>query len=345
MLTTTCVNERPLRMLSLGAGVQSTAVLLLSIDGHLPPITDAVFADTGWEPLDVYDHLARLEPVAAAAGIALHKVSAGDIRHDALNPEHRFVSMPLFVQGDPWTCEDCQATGTILNPTWQAGDDPDDSLIDCPRCGGSGGGDGRGMIRRQCTSEYKLKPIKEQARRLLGAPTRLVDGRERVGRVPGKPGERWIENWVGISTDEVGRIRPSDVQYMRRVDPLVDIVDMSRADCLVYLRDRWPFPVARSACIGCPFHDNREWREMRDRRPEEFAQAVQFDAQIRNGGAAAIRRGDRLLGQAFLHPERVPLSVANIDKPTRAELSERQPSLFGDEGCNPFSCTRESGPM
>lgn len=333
-----------LRMLSLGAGVQSTAILLLSIDGHLPPLDHAVFSDTRWEPADVYEHLDRLELVADRAGITLHRVSAGDIRHDALDPDHRFASMPLFVQGEPWTCEVCTGSGTIPNPLWRAGDDDDDRYDDCPSCGGRGGGDGRGMIRRQCTSEYKLKPIKEQARRLLGAPIRNDEhGRERVGRVPGRPGERWIENWVGISTDEVGRIRPSDVAYMRRVDPLVDLLNMSRADCLAYLADRWPHPVARSACIGCPFHDNREWRDMRDHRPGEWAQAVEFDRRIRNGGASALKRGDRLLGEAFLHPARVPLDEADIDKPTRAELADRQPSLFGDDGCNPFACTRMEG--
>ncbi|KKN55324.1 hypothetical protein LCGC14_0583140, partial [marine sediment metagenome] len=43
-----------LRILSLGAGVQSTAVLLMSCQGVLPPLDAAVFADTGWEPKAVY---------------------------------------------------------------------------------------------------------------------------------------------------------------------------------------------------------------------------------------------------------------------------------------------------
>jgi hypothetical protein len=47
-------------ILSLGAGVQSTALALMAVQGELPgfrrPIA-AIFADTGWEPLGVYDHL------------------------------------------------------------------------------------------------------------------------------------------------------------------------------------------------------------------------------------------------------------------------------------------------
>ena len=44
------------RIISLGAGVQSTAVALLAVHGEIPPVEHAVFADTGWEPKEVYDH-------------------------------------------------------------------------------------------------------------------------------------------------------------------------------------------------------------------------------------------------------------------------------------------------
>jgi hypothetical protein len=51
-----------LRLLSLGAGVQSTAVLLLACDGVIPCFDHALFADTGWEPRQVYENLARQRP-------------------------------------------------------------------------------------------------------------------------------------------------------------------------------------------------------------------------------------------------------------------------------------------
>lgn len=335
------VTDPRFRFLSLGAGVQSTAILLMSIDGHLPPIEHAVFADTGWEPGAVYEHLGLLTVEMAEAGITLHRVSAGNIRSDALDPDHRFASMPLFVKGDPWTCEDCNGSGELPDPNWRLGDDPDNESIECPRCRGNGGSDGLGMVRRQCTSEYKLKPIKAKARELLGAEWREVDGERRIGRVPGRPGVIHAENWVGISTDEIGRQRPSDVQYLRRVDPLIDILKLSRADCHAYLADRWPFPVPRSACIGCPFHSNREWREMRDHRPDEWANAVEFDHAIRKGNASrGLTRGTELLGEAFLHADRVPLELADIDRLQRGEADPAQASLFGDDtfGCNPFNC-------
>ena len=53
--------EQPVkRILSLGAGVQSTCVLLMSGRGELPKLDCAVFSDTGWEPPEVYEHFAWL---------------------------------------------------------------------------------------------------------------------------------------------------------------------------------------------------------------------------------------------------------------------------------------------
>ena len=47
--------------LSLGAGVQSTVVAFMSARGELPPLTAAIFADTGWEPSAIYRHLDWME--------------------------------------------------------------------------------------------------------------------------------------------------------------------------------------------------------------------------------------------------------------------------------------------
>src|SRR6185437_2905629 len=109
-----------LTMISLGAGVQSTTLALMACSGELPKPDAAIFADTGWEPRRVYDHLERLTVELGRAGIPLYRVSKGDLRNDAINPEHRYASIPYFVRN------------------------PDGS---------------DGMGRRQCTAEYKLAPI------------------------------------------------------------------------------------------------------------------------------------------------------------------------------------------
>lgn len=283
-----------IRTLSLGAGVQSTAVYLLACEGRIPGFDAAIFADTQWEPRVVYAHLDRLEAHGReAGGPPIRRVTSGHIRNDALDPDHRFASMPLFV----------------LNP------------------------DGTpGMARRQCTSEYKLKPIKAEIRGLLGYPH----------PVP-VPRGVYAEVAIGISVDEVGRARDSDVRYLRNVFPLLDL-GWSRKDCERYLRSVGWASVSKSSCTGCPFHGNAQWRNLRDNHPQEWADAVEFDRAIRNGSARANANGKDLRGSMYLHRSRVPLDHAPIDQVTWREWSDRQGDLFdeiedGDpDGCSPWTC-------
>lgn len=283
-------DEPTMRTLSLGAGVQSTALYLLACESPTLQFDAAIFADTGWEPAEVYAHLDRLE---AAGNIPIHRVSSGNIRNDALDPEHRFASMPLFVRN------------------------PDGS---------------DGMARRQCTSEYKLKPIKRQVRVMLGHP-----------HPDPVPVGVYAEVAIGISTDEISRVRDSDVKYMRNVFPLIGL-DWSRKDCERYLASIGWGGVGKSACIGCPYHGNRQWRQLRDDSPKEWADAVDFDAAIRNGSARANAQNKELRGSMFLHRSRIPLAQAPIDRVTRTEWANRQGDIFdaiedGDpDGCSPWTC-------
>ena len=90
-----------LRVLSLGAGVQSTTVALMGVHKEIPHMDHAIFSDTGWEPQSVYDHLQWLKPILEKNGTQVHIVSAGNLRKDALgeNPDiTRVASMPIFVK-------------------------------------------------------------------------------------------------------------------------------------------------------------------------------------------------------------------------------------------------------
>lgn len=285
---------------STGAGVQSAAIALLVADGVLPKPDVAIFADTGWEPAAVYAQVDRLAEVYAAAGIEFIRVANGNLRDDAIDPDHRYASIPYFVRN------------------------PDGS---------------DGMGRRQCTSEYKLDPIKRKIRELLGA---------RAPEFRRVPKGRVCEQWVGFSTDEIHRAnRRKDsqgVQYLTTRYPLLDL-EMSRRDCQAYLESKGWGDTVKSACIGCPFHGNRQWRDLRDNHPEEWADAVAFDAAIRKGGS----RGLPLNGEAFLHRSRVPLHQAPIERLERGETPAWQGDLLelledGDaEGCSPYGCRNEAG--
>jgi hypothetical protein len=282
-----------LRLLSLGAGVQSTTVLLLACEGAIPRFDMALFADTGWEPRAVYANLERLTAHAQRAGIPVRRVSAGNIRHDALDPRHRFVSMPLHT----------------LNP------------------------DGtRGLARRQCTSEYKIIPLKKAARELLGYP--------HPRRVPRS---LYAEQAIGISTDEIGRAKDSGLRFLRNTFPLIDL-GFDRARCLQFLTERGFGQTVKSACVGCPFHGNTGWRWIRDHDPQGWTEAVEFDRAIRHGYPHATSRGQQLRGQYFLHRSCVPLDQVDLDTPATRTRHLRavpdNPATTDDDpdGCSPWSC-------
>jgi hypothetical protein len=154
---------------------------------------------------------------------------------------------------------------------------------------------------------------------------------------------------VGISTDEFHRAKDADVRYMRNRHPLIDL-GWSRSDCLRYLTSLGLADTPKSSCLGCPFHGNAQWRHIRDTSPEEWQDVVEFDAAIRAGNARANAGGNRLLGQAFLHRSRVPLSEAPIDHVTAAEWAARQQEIDDRtavveelengvvDGCSPWAC-------
>lgn len=123
-----------LRYLSLGAGVQSSTLALLAMDGAIEPPKCAIFADTQWEPAHTYAHLAWLESVLP---FPVYRVSAGSLRAHVLagarsnNDEGVYRGIPAFTRPG--------ANGREL-----------------------------GMLRRQCTREYKITPITQKVRELLG---------------------------------------------------------------------------------------------------------------------------------------------------------------------------------
>jgi hypothetical protein len=259
------------RVLSLGAGVQSSTLLLMAVEGELD-LDRAVFADTQWEPQAVYAWLEIIMPIAERAGIPVDVVTAGNIRMESLKRKGGFASLPLH----------------ILNQS-----------------------DRGGMLRRQCTAEYKVRPIGRRLRALgarASCPVTLL---------------------LGISWDEGHRKKPSRVRYAVHEWPLLDR-RMTRRDCLTWLTEHgYPQP-PKSACIGCPFRDDRSWRRLRDEAPADWADAVDFDRDVRH--AAMIK------DPVYLHRSLVPLGMVDLSTPQE----HGQLEMFADGGeCDGWSCMAE----
>lgn len=74
-------------VLSLGAGVQSTTLVLLALDGVLALPNCAVFADTGCEPAAVYTHLDRLAQRSRPRASRCTASATATLRADSLDPD------------------------------------------------------------------------------------------------------------------------------------------------------------------------------------------------------------------------------------------------------------------
>lgn len=255
----------PLRILSLGAGVQSTTLALMAAHGEIGPMPDcAIFADTGWEPPHVYEHLRWLASPNVLP-FPVHIVTAGNIREHIMQAAEgkRWASIPAFTESGP--------------------------------------------INRQCTKEYKLVPIRRKTRELAGLTRKR------------SPKTAVVEMWIGISLDEVIRMKPAREAWQVNRWPLIE-QRMNRNDCLRWMERRgYPLP-PKSSCIGCPFHSNTMWRDMRDNQPADWADAVEVDAAIRSGVAGAKK-------DLYLHRSCVPLD--QVDLSTAADRG--QGDLFGNE--------------
>lgn len=114
--------------------------------------------------------------------------------------------------------------------------------------------------------------------------------------------------WMGISTDEMRRISVPRAQNWLLRYPLVFEAPMTRMACVNLIADYgWP-PAPKSSCWMCPNRRDAQWVHLRDTRPEEFAQAVEFDIEMRK------RKPD-----AFLHDSRLPLGEVKLKEASDEE--------------------------
>ena len=166
--------------------------------------------------------------------------------------------------------------------------------------------DGGGMLWRQCTSEYKVKPIERKIRELLG----LKKGQR-------APQEIAVTVWMGISSDEVQRMKPNPKHYIENRWPLIE-KGMYRWSCLEWMeKNEYPLP-KKSACYFCPYHDDKTWLDIKQNDPDAWDDAVKVDGLIRDGVRGTTQR-------LFLHSSMTPLADVDLD-PDRDQVD-----MFGNE--------------
>lgn len=255
-----------LKIISLGLGVQSTALYYMSSIGELPRADFAIMADTGGEKEHTKEYLKYLiDWQHKYDGIPIIVKSDKNLSTDLLNATNstgqRFASIPAYVQNND---------GSV------------------------------GMLRRQCTSEYKIGPVNDAIRDLYGL----------------RPGSRRpvTEVWKGITLDELERMSNPDSAWKIHVYPFTGFyfqkrtwgkidwaIPFNRSDLFSWYKQHGlPIP-GKSACSFCPYHSDAMWARAKKENPADFALAVKMDYAIRDSAMKGIKR------PCFLHKSLKPL--------------------------------------
>lgn len=167
---------------------------------------------------------------------------------------------------------------------------------------------GRGLLGRRCTANHKIIPVHQEYRRILGVKSVRTT----------KP---LITQWVGISYDEMHRMKEARQRWIVSIWPLIER-KMRRADCLGWMKaNGFPEP-PRSACTYCPFHNDAEWHRIKMTSPVEFQEVVDFEKQLQS----QFEKQEVMTGKPFLHSSCKPISEVEFNASSPDWVQE---NLFG----------------
>jgi hypothetical protein len=191
--------------------------------GDIEPVDLAIHADTTWERQSTYEFARTWSPWLEEHGVRVRVVTAND-SHAESRVLNKFggVSIPAYTSS------------------------PADNV--------------RGQLRRQCTYDWKIAPMRRYLRQL---------------------GVKQADFLLGITLDEWRRAKDADVKWIKNIWPLLDR-KMTRGDCITWLKDH-SLPVPdKSSCTFCPYHNKKAWEAMKRAGGDDWKQAVEVDRFIRD---------------------------------------------------------------
>jgi len=228
-----------MKILSCGAGMQSTALALMSCekkkygDDIYPevPIYDAIlFCDLGEEPRWVYDQVYFIQCACEDVGIPFYVLESNLHSHYVENfGKARVVSIPF------WTIDESGKKGKMM---------------------------------RNCTLDYKINVMQKFIRSNLlgykkGQRTRSEDLKAH-------------EMHLGFSVEEKHRCKDNPHKMFVNKFPLCDM-NLERKDNYAYIKDVWGLETKASACTFCPFHRNYFFKHLKANYQEEYRKLIEFD--------------------------------------------------------------------
>lgn len=261
--------DQPFSVLSLGAGTQSSALLVAMDRGEITPKPQvAIFADTGAEPQYVYDWLEHLKKQVS---IPVVETQFGNILEEPFEPG-RMSTVPFFIK-----------------------------KID----------GNKAIAMRQCTNDYKIQQVKREMRRLLG-----YKPRQRM--------KHQIKMSLGISLDEMQRMKESRDKWQENLFPLIEN-GWDRHECISYIQQLGLGNPPKSACYICPYRTNESWKALKREEPQAFKKATEWERKLQKH----MKDVGRFVGTPHLHS-----SLKNLDEIDFDKLAPDSP-LFGfDNECD-----------
>jgi hypothetical protein len=134
---------------------------------------------------------------------------------------------------------------------------------------------GNGKLPTFCSVKWKQRPVRRWMR---------------------EQGIRQSVLWMGISLDEIDRMRISDVKWIENHYPLVFDVPMRRFEC-VKLVEKFGLPTPpRSSCWMCPNRSNEEWLRLQHYL-DDWNHAVKVDQEIWTAYGARLHQTCQPLDQ------------------------------------------------
>ncbi len=274
--------SEPIHIISLGAGVQSSTMALMAAHGEITPMPKCAVF------ADTQDEpksvYVWLDWLDKQLPFPVHRVTKGSLSEASLKLRHIQTDGHNFPKGTPYLSK--------LIPVF--GKSPEGKRV--------------AAIGRHCTADFKIAPFVAKAREIASV----------------KRGEKQIKviKWIGISWDEVHRMKPSQEPWSQHWYPLID-KRITRRMCLAWMKKLgYPEP-PRSACVYCPFHSDAEWRRIKS-VPQEWSKAVTFDKELRS----RFKNEDKIMRmEVFLHDSMVPLDQVDFS----TDEDHGQQVMFGNE--------------
>lgn len=235
-----------MKILSCGAGQQSTALALMSCENAilgenkypLVPIYDAVlFCDLGGERQWVYEQVDFIAKCCKEAKIPFYVLQDKNLYKDYLDN-----------YGEARVC-------TI--PFWSIDENGK-----------------KGKMTRHCTIDYKIVQMQNFVRwNLLGYKKGQRTRPEDIGA---------HEMHIGFTYEEQRRIFDSKHKLFVNKFPMVEM-KLTRADNYAYIKERWGLETRASACLFCPFHTNYFFEECRNNCQKDYKKILAMDEKLERG--------------------------------------------------------------